>query len=502
MNYFINVISYFKKILFLLILISYYKCAVYIPFKILETDINDNFFSPSYIIKYWKNPKIYSELLIGNPSQKIGVIFTSNIYELNLFQNMCDISNSFYNKEQSLTYKYITNIKYNYNNLINCSIINESLYLFTDEAQTKKLKLETFNIIYSDNKKEEFKKNYFNNKEYDYHPNTCLSIGFRASQSIGFGYDLNFVAQIRHYKKNNVSLINGYDWTFKFNSNKEGFLIIGEKPHEFDKNNFREEQFLSQGSKNRFYTSEWYLEFSSIFYTGIRENNNSIYNSSFYSDNSVRFDLDLGLIEGTDNYEKNIKEDYFNSLIEKKICFTEEVDNEYRIYYCDKKLGKNYMEKYFPVLKFCMKQFGMCFDFDYKDLFRERNDKYYFLVYFNIKNKNSYRFIIGQMLIKKYLLVFNYDTKMIGFYNKNIKIELNKEKKYYQNNNKIYIIFIISLIIFLIVGFLLGKKIYESTRKKKANELIDDYEYESNDIREIKSNNSLSIEMKSKYGLI
>ena len=494
MNYLINII----------VLISSYKCAVYIPFKILENEINDNnFFNSSCVIKYWKEPKIYSELLIGNPPQKIGVFFTSDIYELNLFQNMCDIPNSFYNQKESLTYKYITNINYVYNNQINCSIINESLHLFTDEAQTKKLNIENFNIIYSENKKEEFKENYFIKKKFEYHPNTCLSIGFKPSQSIGFGYDLNFVGQIKHYKKNNIPSINGYDWTFKFNSDKEGFLIIGEKPHEFDNKNFKEEQFLSQGSKNRFYTSEWFLEFNSIFYNGIRQNNNSIYNSSFYSDTTVKFDLDLGSIEGTDNYEKSIKKDFFDSLIEKKICFVEEVDLEYRIYYCDKKLSSDYIEKYFPVLKFCMKQFEMCFDFNYKDLFREKNEKLYFLVYFNLKNKNSYRFIIGQILIKKYLLTFNYDTKMIGFYNKNIKIELKKEKKhYYEHDNKVYIIFIISLIIFLIVGFLLGKKIYESTRKKKANELIDDYEYESNDIREIKSNNSLSIEMKSKYGII
>ena len=61
---------------------------------------------------------------------------------------------------------------------------------------------------------------------------------------------------------------------------------------------------------------------------------------------------------------------------------------------------------------------------------------------------------------------------------------------------------IISFVVFIGVGFLLGKKIYERTRKKKANELIDDYEYETNDINSNSKNNCLNVEMNSKYNAI
>ena len=486
-----------------LILINKYKCTIYIPFKILEPNINNNSFFPYDFIKYWKEPKIYSELLIGTPTQKIGAFYSSKMYELNLFKNMCDIPNSFYNQEESYSYKYIKNINYIYNRQLNCSIINESIYLYLDKAQTKQINVQGFNIIYSENKKEEFKKSFFDKKEYVSNPNTCINIGFKSRQSIGFGYDLNFVQQIKHYKKNNISIIKEYDWTFDFTSENKGYLIIGEKPHEYNKKNYKEEQFLSTGSKNRFDTEEWYFEFDSIYYTGIQLNNKSKYNSSFYSDNSVKFDLNLGLIEGTNNYEKSIKNDFFDELIDKKICFSEEINNEYRIYYCNKKKGMNYIEKYFPILKFCMKQFKICFEFDYKDLFREIVDNTYFLVYFNVKENNHYRFSIGQILIRKYLLTFNYDTKMVGFYDKNIKIEENKKQKiYYKIDGKVIVLLVIAFMAFLIIGFYLGKKIYETTRKKKANELIDDYEYESRDINSIKSNNSLNLEMRTKYGLI
>ena len=443
--------SFFIKIFLFFTIIKQGDCAIYLPFQIIEPDITNNNLNPSFLMKSWNNSQISSELLIGTPPQKIRVLFVSNIYELNLFENMCDIANSFYTKDKSSSYNYIQSIKYVYNKILNCSIINESIYLYSDESQTNKVTIEGFNIIYSDNKKEDFRPNIYDKTEYKYLPNTCLNIGFKPNQRISFQHDLNFVGQIKHYKKNGISMIKDYDFTFKYTSSNKGYLIIGEKPHQFDKNNFYEEQFLSTGSKNNRFTSDWFLDFDNIYYTGISMNDNSMYNRSFYTDYTVRFDLNFGLIEGTINYEKSIQADFFNSLIGKSICFSEEVDNIYRIYYCDKKTSANYIKKYFPVLNFCMKQFGLCFSFDYKDLFKEKDDKFYFLIYFNLKNNFGNRFTFGQMFIKKYIITFNYDTKMIGFYNKNIKVETKIEKN--ENGKsydfKIIIVFIICLVIFI-----------------------------------------------------
>ena len=58
-------------------IINKYECTIYIPFKILEeSNINNNYLYISDIIKYLKEPKIYSELLIGTPPQKLGVFYT------------------------------------------------------------------------------------------------------------------------------------------------------------------------------------------------------------------------------------------------------------------------------------------------------------------------------------------------------------------------------------------------------------------------------------------
>ena len=493
-------IHFFIIILTILILLEQNKCVIYIPFKILETEIHNS----SELIKYCKESKIYSELMIGSPPQKISVFFESNIYEINLFQNLCDIPNSFYNKEKSSSYNYIKNINYMYNRYIKCSIINETIYLFTDQSQKNKISISGINIVYTENKKGDFRKDNNNIINYEYHPNTCLKIGFLPKESISYGYFLNFVQQIKHSNINkNKTISKGYDWTFKFNSDKEGFLIIGEKPHEFDKNNYKEQFYILTGSKNRQFTSDWYIEFDSIYYSGIRESNNSLYNNSFNLDLSTRVNINYGLIEGTTNYENNIKKDFFDRLIKNKQCITEEI-NIYRIYSCEKKTSYNYIKEYFPTLKFCFKQHKMCFEFNYKDLFIEINDKLYFLVFFNNREDvYSYRFTLGQIFLKKYLITFNYDTKMIGFYNKRIEIveensHKNNERYYYEHDIKAIIVIIIAFIVFLFVGFLLGKKIYDRTRKKKANELIDDYEYSSQDINAQNNKNGFSLEMKSK----
>ena len=474
--------NFILLILCFFISINKHNCAIFLPFKILDSSENIINFNCSDLLQHWKEPKIYGELMIGSQSQKICTLYDTNIYEIDLFENMCDFEDSYYNKEESSSYNFIKNIGYTHNKNLNCSIINETLYLYTDTNQKNKITFEGMNLFYSSNKKEEFKPNY-DDKQYEYHPNTCLNIGFRAQQSIYFGYELNLVRQLKHHQKNNNIYVKSYDWTFKFNSDKEGYLIIGEKPHEFDKKNYREEQYLQKGSKNSKFTHEWFLEVSTIYYTGIRENN-TLYNSSFYDDLSIKIDLNYGLIEGTTGYEEHIKEDFFNKLFGINQCFIEVID-EYKIIYCDK-TAINYIQKYFPTLKFCFKeQYGMCFDFTYKDLFKEKNGKLFFLIIFNKSSMD--RYTLGQIFLKKYLLTFNYDNKLIGFYNKNIPINSTdnkkKEENYSEHSYVSIIIIIILLIIFLVLGFLLGKKIYENRRKRKANELIDDdYEYKTDDI--------------------
>ena len=473
-----NKINMFVCTIIFMLLSCKIKCAIYLPFKILENDEN------SSLIDTWNNSKYYSELMIGDPPIKISVFLVSNIFELTLFQNMCDIPNSFYNIQNSSSYNFIKNIYYYFNKVMNCTVVTEQLYLFTDKEQKNKVCVDDVVIVYSDNKEEDFNQDYIYKKDnedkiYEYHPNTCLNIGFQPRQNFNFGGNANFVKQIRRYTINNISLVNTSDYTFSFTSDKDGYVIIGEKPHEFDKNNYAEDDYILTGAKERNYTFEWLIEFDSIYYDGIYDNNNTKYNSTFICDLSVKIDHTYGLIEGTSDYEKNFAQDFFNKLINNNQCFIEENEG-LKYYYCDKKSSIKYIEKYFPVLKLCLNEYEFCFEFGYKDLFREKNDKLYFLIYFNSNNPTN-RFTFGQIFLKKYLLTFNYDNKMIGFYNKN-KNESNEEdidENDERNNLITYIILLIfAFILVFFLGCLVGKKIYQA-RKRKANELLDDHDYNS-----------------------
>ena len=117
------------------------------------------------------------------------------------------------------------------------------------------------------------------------------------------------------------------------------------------------------------------------------------------------------------------------------------------------------------------------FVFDYNDLFFYKDDLVYFLILFREIDINSFR--IGEIFLKKYKLVFNHDSKMIGFYS-NIndnKIE-NKniiKDKGGSNFSLTNILLIIILVCILILGLFFFKR--RLNRKIRANELEDKYSY-------------------------
>ena len=133
---------------------------------------------------------------------------------------------------------------------------------------------------------------------------------------------------------------------------------------------------------------------------------------------------------------------------------------------------------------------------------------------------------LGLPFYKAYQLVFNYDSKTIGLYvsknminvinenNNDNKTEINNDmEKNFEKSNKTSIIRIILEILFgiclIIVAYFIGKKINEQ-RKKRANELEDDYDYYTNknknvnDINEKDKNNKNTennVEMSSAFGV-
>ena len=151
------------------------------------------------------------------------------------------------------------------------------------------------------------------------------------------------------------------------------------------------------------------------------------------------------------------------------------------------------MKNNFPPLYFKMNQFNKIFELNYNDLFQEKNGKIYFLITFSETPQNYFE--IGKIFLKKYTFTFNQDSKTIGYYLKT-KDSNNSEPDngLFFTKTSFIIIVVCVLIAFSVIGFFVGKYVYEKFRKRRMNELDDIYEYkpEENDsiVDKNTSNNS------------
>ena len=90
---------------------------------------------------------------------------------------------------------------------------------------------------------------------------------------------------------------------------------------------------------------------------------------------------------------------------------------------------------------------------------------------------SDYKWVFGEIFLKKYYFTFNPDKKLIGFYANINNKKNNDEKKDYGKTGLIILIIGIILIIInaIIFGLYFWKKKYGKERRKRANELNDDY---------------------------
>ena len=134
-------------------------------------------------------------------------------------------------------------------------------------------------------------------------------------------------------------------------------------------------------------------------------------------------------------------------------------------------------------------------------------DRYFFLVIFpeNFWKVKSSCWYLGLPFYKAYQLVFDFHSKTISTYEKPVinaiidndtiidDPDSNSEKKGFNFTRTL--LEIIFGIILVLIAYFIGKKINEQ-RKKRANELADDYDYhtenDTNDINNSQNNNIIN----------
>ena len=451
-------------IFFLFILKLSSEEYITIPFKIITNKEPDIFLSLEDYFTYWLNLSFYSESLIGTPKQKILTKLTFDDYGISILNKGCDYDSN------------LLNIKSPLNLLNNSLTFNKTKEIIEEESFNYK----SFYGAYYANDIICFNSNKETNLKFIYSPSdnkkisTCLNLGFMAYTRNLRESSLNIVNQLK--KNDNIA---SYDWSMLLN---EGVFLIGAKPHEY-KPDIYDEKYL-------YGSAYFYDELIAFFNLKV---NNIYFNSPKNSEKIDINDTDLlyliptkGLIKGTSDYEKKIENFFFNDYIIKKKCFKEITnDKKYRTFSCINSPSIiEELKSNFPPIKFVHKNFLKTFELNFDDLFRVKGNKIYFLVWFD-SVRIYLHWEMGMPFMNKYVFNFNYDNKLISFYNYEIK---EKEELEINSNNKAskgsIILIIFLAFIFCIVGFILGRKMI---RKKRltAKELETNFNSSLNDSNDI-----------------
>jgi hypothetical protein len=258
--------------------------------------------------------------------------------------------------------------------------------------------------------------------------------------------NINFYFQIQNKSEEKIKTM-----TIKYNNDFEGELIFGNytvdyNPWKYNKNNLVSSNvdIIHQNNQG------WKIYFDIIKFD----------NEQYNGNNHITFSLENGFIKGpielNNIFLKNVFiQDKCNKIILESIM---------TFYYCDDDVS--FIN--FPNLYFYNREMNYTFSLQKEELFIKKNGKIYFLIYFLEKNKFS-NWILGKPFLKKYQLFFDYEKKKIGFYTPD-------KKKNDNLTSKLNVIIILIIVIFVLL-FILYKFHYNQKRKRRINEVDDNYNY-------------------------
>ena len=420
-----------KTFIFTLIKITYLITCNYISFP-FHRNISKKYMTKDNIINNLIENKIYIELEIGTPIQKIPMFLKLREYITFITSDSCENKIIKFFPKDSSSIKYITEEIKEYP--FHCK---EGL-LISEKITLNKNPIENFILGLA-------KKLSNNAKEMS------GEIGLKINKIYNNNLEnATFIQQLKEKK-----IIDNYSFYLKYTGEDEGEFIIGNYPHQYNKS--YNEQYLKKskiGASNVFNYPEWEIEFDNI-YSGDNDISYQKIADLYY---------EYGLIIGTGTYYKDIKDNYFKYLIDNNTC-SHTILMNYFVFVCDKNLNLNY----FPLLSFVLKDLNYNFTFNGFDLFYEFQDSLYFQIIFS--RSSSVRWVFGKQFFKKYQIILDREQKTFGFYT---FISNNKF-----NFNFTWIIIFILLILLIFCVFYI-RKIIKGKRKIRANELEDNYEYISN----------------------
>ena len=435
-----------------LLLLTFFKLfnlsknsTIFIPFEQFP-NIESSSYDKNLFINENLNTKFVTNLSIGTPKLIIPTILnfedtTSSIKPNDEYKSISSrdkTSNSIYLPSKSSTYKNISSDnKRIFNKYI---LINETIRLYNDINMKTFQEINDFQIYLRDD--------YMNAFSY-------IDISKNKNNFI--------INQLKEKKIINSSVI-----SVKYIDNFNGFYIIGNYPHIYDKKNYFKEQLISfsmelSNGKNIDIYCKIFISWSE---SGKEKKIN------FQSASS--FNINSNLIIAPQEYMNLIKNIFFNKYINNKICdynIINVLGKNYLVYSCIK--HNEFDITTFPTIKFNFNGNKYDFELNYKDLFMEKNNIFYFLVTCDYHLRENWR--LGRPFLKKYQFIFDGEKKTASFYNLNKNypnIKNNSIKSKGNLTNPIIILIIINLIL---IPLCLWIRKIKKEKKLKANEMNEIY---------------------------
>ena len=249
--------------------------------------------------------------------------------------------------------------------------------------------------------------------------------------------------------------------------NYKGQLIMNGYPHEYDEKNYHKEQYKTTRIQSIDSYDQWCFSIDNAYYG----------KTSVSQDNLIIFRIEMGIILAPEKFMKYIIDNYFNNYKDK--CEYKKfklMSDNYNYYVCSKDIDV----KKFENINFELKEDNFNFTLTYENLFYEYNNKFYFLIVAGPSSQHD--FIIGSILMKNYVFVFDKYKSNIGYYDLNIKVE---EKDDIDFIVYIVVISVLSFLIILVIIYLIWKYCNKPKISRK-NVLDDDYNYISGSITDEK----------------
>ena len=466
------------KVIILLYFIEISKSYLIVPLKYININATNNDIKTNYLSKLYSN-NLYVNMSIGSNKEEIKGILDMGQVGFFIYENAYN-----YNSSSSFMRDNKTKNFYKRNNEEGY-ISNDTLCIYNlkDLNEPKIEKCNNENVVRFTLLKKDQK-----NLEQNIYENYAI-VGLQLNDY----FDENVMPLFIHsFKK--ADLIEYYIFSFIFNKediNNDiiGYLLLGNDYEESE--DIEIKQF---SAVRKFGYPFWFFSFNQIC-VGLNNSYDTSSQNKFQSFHYKEVELvgSLPYIVGIYEYNIYIKFNFFYDLLSKKICnYTSvPINPDYSTFVCDSK-SELFIEAFntkFPKLYFQHNESNTTFILDKEDLFtynlyNKSDNLIYFLVFFynhNGQYDDITKFKLGIPFFKKYKFSFNTDARIIKYYEKvtnNNKNENNNSTDKENNYIAIKIIIIIFLlIIFFGLGVIFHKIITKSSRKKKANELDDDYEY-------------------------